>query len=500
MVNTILTTMTFIKRINRGKYTYLAEVKSVRVGTKVKHEFIRYVGKEVDNKTILSGSIERSKITSVTVYGPLLVLHNIAESLGLPTIFGEIAPYILSLVYAHCVEPGSLASVEKWYSRTDLKHILGLESVTYDKLLKALDFLDGREKEIQKSLFCAAQDLLNLAPEGVFYDVTNVYFYGSECEIAKKGHNKEGKSFDQIQIGLAVTKDEKIPIFHKVFEGNIHDAKTIRHFFDDFDTEIRAWIVWDRGVTSRENIADALKAKFHVLCGVPLKGNVTQLVDETLQTNNIAQYENRVVLTKTTLYARQLKYTYENIPGYLTICFNESERVAQKERRFRRIYEAISDKKEIPSSIKKYIKYGVINKQAVEEAEKHDGISLIFSTKRLPVEETLYAYFEKDKVEKAFQSLKKTLEIRPIRHWLTDRVKSHVFICYMAYYLLSILEYRLRPLKLTAPAALDQLKTLYRVNIVDPKTKNIFSKVVSLTSTQEKILKTINKKLLKCSQ
>ena len=121
-----------------------------------------------------------------------------------------------------------------------------------------------------------------------------------------------------VMLGLAVTKDEKIPIFHKVFEGNIHDAKTIRHFFDDFDTEIRAWIVWDRGVTSRENIADALKAKFHVLCGVPLKGNVTQLVDETLQTDNIAQYENRVALTKTTLYARQLKYTYENIPSFRT--------------------------------------------------------------------------------------------------------------------------------------------------------------------------------------
>ena len=125
---------------------------------------------------------------------------------------------------------------------------------------------------------------------------------------------------------------------------------------------------------------------------------------------------------------------------------------------------------------------------------------MIFSTKRLPAKEALHAYFEKDKVEKAFQSLKKTLEIRPIRHWLTERVKSHIFICYIAYLLLSVLEYQLRPLQITAPAALDQLKTLYRVHIVDPKTKNKFSKVVSLTREQEKILKTVNKKLLKCSQ
>ena len=126
------------KKENKSRYDLGREEFLKRVNDFLSEKQIRYhlsgvLYKELlENKTILSGSIERSKITSVTVYGPLLVLHNIAESLGLPTIFGEIAPYILSLVYAHCVEPGSLVSVEKWYSRTDLKHILGLESVTYD--------------------------------------------------------------------------------------------------------------------------------------------------------------------------------------------------------------------------------------------------------------------------------------------------------------------------------------------------------------------------------
>ena len=495
--------MVFIKRIKRGNHVYLAEVKSVRQKDKIRHEFIRYVGKEVDHKTILSGSIAQSEITRVSVYGPLLVLHDIATRLGLPKIFGEMSPYILSLVYAHCVEPGSLVSVQKWYERTDLQYILGLKEIGYDDLLSALDSINGREKEIQQSMFESAKESLSIHPEGVFYDVTNVYFYGSECEIAKRGHSKDGQPLDQVQIGLAVTKDEKIPMFHKVFDGNIHDAKTIRHFFDDFETNCRSWIVWDRGVTSKENIQDALNAKFHVLCGVPLKGNIKKTVDEMLASNNLAQIENRIALTNTTLYAKQVKYAYEDIQGYLTICVNEKERVAQKDRRFRRIIDALNDLKnnrQIPADIQKFIKYRKINKSAIEKAEKYDAISVIFSTKHLPSEETLHAYFEKDKVEKAFQSLKKTIEIRPIRHWLTDRVKSHIFICYIAYYLLSILEYQLRPLQMTAPAALNQLKTLYRVHIVDTKTKNTFSKVVSLTKDQEKILRSVNKQLLKCSQ
>ena len=481
--------MVFIKRIKRGDHVYLAEVKSVRDGDKVRHEFIRYVGKEVDHKTVLSGSIARSEVTRVSVYGPLLVLHDLASSLGLPSILGEMSPYILSLAYAHCVEPGSLVSVQKWYERSDLQYILGLKELGYDNLLAALDSINGREKDIQKSMFESAKELLDIHPEGVFYDVTNVYFYGSECEMAKRGHNKEGRPLDQVQIGLAVTKDESIPMFHKVFDGNIHDAKTIRHFFDDFETDCRSWIVWDRGITSKENIKDALNEKFHVLCGVPMKGRIKKIVDDTITSNQLVQIENRIALTNTTLYAKQTKYAYEDILGHLTICINEKERVAQKERRFKRIIDAIEDLKnnrQIHADVKKYIKYGKINKHAIEEAEKYDAVSLIFSTKHLPRKKHLRAYFEKDKVEKAFQCLKKTVEIRPIRHWLTDRVTSHIFICYIAYYLLAALEYKLRPLQMTAPAALDQLKTLYRVYITDPQTKIRSQKQLVYPRTKKK--------------
>ena len=83
------------------------------------------------------------------MYGPLLVLHDLASSLGLPSIFGEMSPYILSLAYAHCVEPGSLVSVQKWYERSDLQYILGLKELGYDNLLAALDSINGREKDIQ---------------------------------------------------------------------------------------------------------------------------------------------------------------------------------------------------------------------------------------------------------------------------------------------------------------------------------------------------------------
>ena len=495
--------MVFIKRIKRGDHVYLAEVKSVREGGKVKHKFIRYVGKEIDGKTVLSGSIDRAQITKVSVYGPLLVLHDVATRLGLFEIFEEQAQYVLSLVYAHCIEPGSLVSIQKWYERTDLQHLLGLENVTYDKLLGALDYLDGREKELQHQLYAAVKKEFDLKPDRLFYDVTNIYFYGSCCPLAKKGYNKDKSRRNQVQIGLAVTRNEKIPIFHKVFEGNISDARTIRHLFDDFEFNQKAWLVWDRGVTSKDNILDAKRAGFHVMCGVSLNAKLKRIIDEELDTQPIVNFKNRVVLTKTTLFAKQMRYSYDGIPGYLIICYNEKEKVALKEERYKRVqesYEKIKNNKPVSGNLKRYFCYNKVDQRAIAEAEEYDGVSAIFSTKRLPVDELLHAYFQKDVVEKAFKSLKSTLEISPIRHWLTERVKSHIFICYIAYFLLSVLEYQLRSLNITASNAIDQLKTVYRVHLTDPKTKNNFIKTVMLTKEQEQILKTVNKKLLKCSQ
>jgi transposase len=109
----------------------------------------------------------------------------------------------------------------------------------------------------------------------------------------------------------------------------------------------------------------------------------------------------------------------------------------------------------------------------------------------------LSLYFNKDIVEKAFRSLKGITQLRPIRHWLAERVQAHVFLCYLAYLLLSLLQYRLRKTEFTAEHALDELATLYKVYLRDAQNRFQLSRLVSLTKNQERILKTIDPTLLK---
>jgi len=199
--------MSFIKKIKRNGKIYLAEVESVRVGGKVVHKYLRYLGKESDGKTILTTSISNAEIESVKLSGPLMVLHSIAESIGLPGILGEYSKEILSLVYAHCLDYESLNHMKKWFARTDLNLILGLEALTEKRLVNALDAMESEHFITnQVKIFDKVKSVLKIKTKGVVYDVTNTYFHGKKCSKAKYGHDKENrKGHKLVQIGLAVT-------------------------------------------------------------------------------------------------------------------------------------------------------------------------------------------------------------------------------------------------------------------------------------------------------
>ena len=501
----ILYTMSFIRKIKKGNAVYLAEVENRRIGGKIVQKHIRYVGKEVDDKPILTGSVERSSVDKVTIFGPLLILDEIAKQIYLAEVLGDYGDYLLSLAYAHCVAPDSLKGMSQWYQKTEISNLLDIPKITYKKLVEAIDSLDGRDGDkVQERIFSRLKDALILSPSGYLYDITNIYFYGVCCPLAKKGQNAEGRNQPQIQIGLAVTKEDGIPIFHKVFEGNIFDSKTLpdillhlkRHDIKN------VCIVWDRGVSSKLNIREAKEMGFNVLCGLALKTGLKKIVDSVLA-NDIVSIKHRVRLRSATFYVKKQRYEVEGLRGYIAVCVNEKQRQAIRERRYDKVDQALKllkEKKAIKAGLRKYIKYKTINHRALQLAERYDGISVIFSTRNLRAEEMIKGYFEKDRVEKSFRSLKSFLEMDKVRFWLVNRVKGHIFICYLAYLLLSVLEYRLKESCMSAVDALESMESMYKIYLTDPKSKNKFVKTVTLSKKQEEILKKVNPLLLsKCS-
>lgn len=500
--------MVFIRRVKVGKHTYLAEVKSVRENDKVRQKFIRYVGREVDGEKILSGSINNTSVTDVKIYGPLLVLNAIAKELNLHELLGNYSSEILSMVYAHCTDPKSLNKMEDWFSRTELNHILNLEKLTERRLVDSFENInsDERIEYFEQKIFRSLKNKYPIDTDCFFYDLTNVYFFGINCKIAKRAKSKEGGFKRCIQIGLAVTK-EGLPIFHKTFPGNVFDSRSLFELIRllrEHGIE-KGFLVWDRGVTSKINISDAKKLGFEVICGVPMTGKIPEEIDKMLHGENIAIPKNRIQLHNCSYYVLRKKYRMDTTSGYIYICLNLKKKIEDQEKRLKQIHEAqeiIKKGKKIKSSIKKYLtKKGRLIKNVLYEAEKHDGISILFSTKKLSNEEVTRRYFEKDIVEKAFACLKGVVKVRPIRKWIKERVKAHIFICFIAYLLIAILNYKLKKKNksFNAVEAMEQLETLYRIHMLNTKTRNKFTKTVAFTKNQEEILKAVDKRLLKCS-
>jgi transposase len=131
---------------------------------------------------------------------------------------------------------------------------------------------------------------------------------------------------------------------------------------------------------------------------------------------------------------------------------------------------------------------------AVREREKFDGVSIIMTTTDIPKEEVVQKYFDTDIIEKSFQSLECTFSVVAIRHWLWRRVKAHIFVCYLAYLHLTWMGMLLRKngISMSPVKALEELETVYNVEITDKKTGMSTTRTVSLTEEQEAIYKALN--------
>lgn len=497
--------MSYICRRRRGDKIYLEEVESRRVNGKVVQRFIRYVGKEANGKTILSTSMSDVQIDQVKLYGPLLVLNHIAQEIGLADHLGKYGSEILSMVYAHCLDYESINQMPAWFERTDLNVLLNLEGVTEDRLLKALDVLQAQDSDqLQRTIFESVREKYKINDAGVIYDVTNTYLYGKKCPLGKEGHDKDGvRGRPLIQIGLAVTQQAGIPVFHKTFDGNIHDSKTFQDVitsFGRYHLKPGGLVIYDRGVSSGRNLIDVKTLKWDTLCGFASNPKLEKLWRPILSGGHLTEFSNRVRLNETIFYVVTKAYELDGVKGELALCFNEQKQRGLKESRYDEIEEArefLKQKKTIKAGLEKFFDaQGRLLKDKLTEAEEFDGCSFVFCTRHLSKEEMLRLYFDKDMVEKAFHSIKGIIRLQPIRHWLGNRVKAHVFICYLSYLLLSLLKYRLKKINMSSMMALRELETMYKVYLRDSKGVFKISRVVTLTKKQQLILKTINKKLL----
>jgi transposase len=506
--------MAFIRKYKRKGRVYLAEVENKRVDGKMKQIFIRHIGVEPDSDRSAFPSCNKDlSLDGVKVHGSILALDSIARLLGLHDILGPHFAPILALTYCHCHDYKGVADMKRWLSSANFYGILNVDEITEKDLYNAISAIEDMDVlSVQKSIFEKMRSLCDDDCRGVVYDVTNTYLRGTSSELAKKGKDKEGvRGRRLIQVGLGLTGQNRLPIFHQIHPGNTSDSKMFQEgiqLFRRFGVK-RGTIVYDRGMHSNSNILDLSNIHWKVLGGVPINKGIKKFISK-MDLKNLESYRFRVPQGNSTFYVKTTPYKFGKVKGRLAIVLNPQKRYALKERRLDEISSAQKNLDKIDKSLKKYFNInGKVNAHALKRIEFLDGLSAIFTDTNLSTKEMIKTYFDKDLIEKAFEALKSILGMHPIRHWLDGKIKGHLFICYLALVLMTTLRLKIQQSKkeslstITPERAIKELQSIYIIEYskassasAHPKSsKKPFRKVVTLSNLQKDILLAIDKKI-----
>ncbi|WP_221275564.1 IS1634 family transposase [Microcystis aeruginosa] len=414
-------------------------------------------------------------------HGHVMAILETIKKLGLDKIISEkssrIRNLVVAMIVARIINPKSkLATARGFNSETcsqSLGQLLDLEKADEDELYNALDWLLEKQEKIEKHLAIKHLESGTL----VLYDVTSTYLEGNGCELGKYGYNrdkKKGKT--QIVFGLLCSA-KGCPIAVEVFEGNTSDGATLS---GQIEKVRKGWgienVVWvsDRGILTNSKIKELVKPLegLDYITGLT-KPQIRKLAEvEVIQLGlfeqvNLVEFESedypdeRLIACRNPFIAEKNQLQREAL---LEATEKELDLIVQATQREKR---ALKGQDKIALRVGKILNQFKVNKyynlEITEEGFSYqrkreliaqetalDGVYVLrtsLESTLMDAATTVKAYKSLSQVEEAFRCYKSIdLKVRPIYHYKGDRVKAHIFLCMLAYYVEWHLKQSLAPL------------------------------------------------------
>ena len=365
---------------------------------------------------------------------------------------------VLAMLAARVVAPHTKLATTRWWHTTTLADDFGVTGTNEDDLYAAMDWLLAHQGTIEKKL--AARHLK--AGGLVLYDLSSSYFEGTTCPLAKLGHDRDGKrGLLQVNYGL-LTDARGCPVAVSVHEGNTIDSTTllpqVARLRKDFGIE-ELVMVGERGMISNKAI-DELRTSDGIGWITALKSASIRALVEQGQLQ-LGRFDERNLL----------ELSSPEYPGErLGACRNpelarlrthkREELLAATEKSLAKITARVAAGRlcgadEIGVAVGKVVNQYKVAKhfdlqiqdkafsfarkdEAIAAEAALDGVYLIrtsVSGTQMEAADCVRHYKALANVERAFRSLKTIdLKVRPIHHRTADRVRAHIFLCMLAYY------------------------------------------------------------------
>ncbi|WP_142526156.1 IS1634 family transposase [Methylacidimicrobium cyclopophantes] len=468
---------------------YLCEVKSRQKGKVYKSYFIRESyrsergprARTICNVTALPeevrelirlglqgkrvAEVEALGLEEQSDFGGLAVLREAWERWGLEEVLASVEDpkkrkLLQALIFGRILFPCSKLSLKEEARGTLLAQACSLEKsegFEEEDLYRAMDGLNGVWSRIERGLFRRA---FSSGVRLVLYDLSSTYFEGEGPKgLARYGYSRDHRE-ERPQVILAVATDaEGIPIHVEVLRGNRADSTTLPGLLVTLRRRLgiaKAVFVFDGGIRSFFNL--------EVLTGMELgyvswatRAQLQELVDKLPRDRQPEIWDRtegmevekdglRYVIAGGEWRAKRDRERREARIAKAKLLLEEFKRNARKGEDAVRLGSRVGRMLE-RCKAHKYFRYGIdgegrfwwkLHEEEIAKEEATDGWYLL-ETNLLPTEasakEVLAHYQNLGEVEQAFCELKSYLEVRPVFHWRPDRVRNHVRICFLAYWM-----------------------------------------------------------------
>ena len=384
---------------------------------------------------------------------------------------------VLAMIVARILKPRSkLATARELSAATltsSLGELLGLSDCDEEQLYRAMDWLSPRQAQIEKTLARRHLSGATLA----LYDVTSTYFEGRACPLARHGYSRDHRR-DKLQINLGLlTNAAGCPVAVEVFEGNTADPDTLGPLLTKLRQRFaleRIVLVGDRGLITSARIRGEIQDQSGLDWITALRAPQIQqlraggalqlsLFDEQdlAEISDPAYPGERLIACRNPLLAQErerkrtelLAVTERQLQAIVTATQRPQKPLRGKDRialRVGRVLARYHLRKHLQLEITETSFSFKRDEPSITNEAALDGIYVIrtsLSAATLAAEEAVRSYKRLAQVEQAFRSLKSVdLKLRPIHHHLEQRVRAHVFLCMLAYYVEWYMRKALAPL------------------------------------------------------
>ncbi len=457
---------------NRGSPATVLLRESYREGTKVRKRTLANLSSLSASqiaaiRCVLAGHdmqpvAQSFEISASRPHGHVQAVAATMQRLNLASLLGaKPSPErerVLAMIAARIVAPHTKLATTRWWHTTTLAEGFGVTEANENDLYAAMDWLLSRQEAIQTKL--AARHLR----EGglVLYDLSSSYFEGTTCPLARLGHNRDGKKgLLQVNYGL-LTDARGCPVAVSVHEGNIADAATfaaeVQRVRESFGIE-QLVMVGDRGMIGHKAIAElremdgvgwitalkttsirALLESGQLQLGLFDERNLVELASPEYPGERLVvcrnpqlaklrahKREDLLAATERSLQAIQARIQAGRLRGADAIGLRVGRVVNQY--KMAKHFELAIEERSFTFERKH---------AAIAEEAALDGIYIIRTSvkaARMDAPECVRNYKALANVERAFRSLKTVdLKVRPIHHRTENRVRAHIFLCMLAWY------------------------------------------------------------------